>query len=125
MKKAPPPAFSEAGSKILVTLYEQPDFNHSAYTLAQAFYPTIELSTPEYQDAVTNICEATENLIVHALVQGTRQRGADDRIYFGRLKLTGKGEREAILERRRVKNVPRLLEAVEAIREMRKGCRRV
>ena len=124
MKKAPPPAFSEMESKILVTLYEQPHFNHSAYTLAQALYPTIQLATPEYQTAVTDICEATENLIVHALVQGTRQRGDDDRIYFGRLKLTRKGEREAILQRRRVaelKNLPKLLEAAGAIREMREG----
>ena len=123
MKKAPHPAFSEMESKILVTLYEQPDFNHSACTLAQAFCPAIQLATPEYQTAVTDICEATENLIARALVWGRRQRGADDRIYFGRLKLTRKGEQEAILERRqvaRLKNVPKLLEAVRAIKEMRK-----
>ena len=78
MKKAPTPTFSEMESKILVTLYEEPGSNLNAYTLAQAFSPTDDLASPEYQTAVTNICEATENLIVHALVQGTRQRGADD-----------------------------------------------
>ena len=122
MKKAPAPTFSEIESKILVTLYEQPDSNLNAYTLAQAFNPTDDLASPEYQTAVEDICEATESLIVRNLVQGTRQRGAGDRIYFGRLKLTRKGEREAIRERRQVamlKNVPKLLEAVEAIRKER------
>ena len=122
MKKAPAPTFREMESKILVTLYEQPGSNLNAYTLAQAINPTDDLASPEYQTAVEDICEATESLIVRSLVQGTRQRGADDRIYFGRLKLTRKGEREAILERRqvaRLKNVPKLLEAVRAIREMR------
>jgi hypothetical protein len=123
MKKAPPATFSEMESKILVTLYEQPGSNLNANTLAQALDPTEDLASPEYQTAVEDICEATENLIVHALVQGTRQRGVDDRIYFGGLKLTRKGEQEAILERRqvaRLKNAPKLLEAVEAIRKKRR-----
>ncbi len=101
MKKGPPSTFSEMESKILVTIYEQPGSNLNAYTLAQAFNPADDLASPEYQTVVENICEATENLIVHALVQGTRQRRADNRIYFDRLKLTRKGERAAIQERNR------------------------
>ena len=121
MKKPLTPTFSEMESKILVTLFEQPRSNLNAYTLAQAINPTDDLASPECQTAVEDICEATESLIVRSLVQGTRQKGADDRIYFGRLKLTRKGEREAILERRQVamlKTVPILLEAVRAVREM-------
>jgi hypothetical protein len=123
MKRAPSPAFSETESQILVTLYEQPDSDHSAYTLAQVFHPAIQLATPEYQTAVGNICQATENLIVDSLVQGKRLRG-DNGICFGGLKLTRTGEQAAIPERRRIaelKRLPELLDAVAAIRKKRNG----
>jgi hypothetical protein len=110
-------------SLILVTLYELPNFDHSAYTLAQALQPTTQLATPEYQTAVRNICEAIENLIVESLVQGKRLRG-EEGIYFACLKLTRTGEQAAILERRRItelKHISELLELAASIRKTRDG----
>jgi hypothetical protein len=123
MKNSSRPAFGEMESQILVTLYEQPDSDHNAYTLAKAFHPAIELGSPEYRTAVENILQATENLIVDSLVQGKRLLG-DGGVYFGCLKLTRTGEKAAVPERRRItelKRLPELLYAVAAIRKKRNG----
>jgi len=97
----PPPAFEKTQSSILIALYENPSQSYTSYTLARTLNPTTEMGTPDAGIAFTNTREATEELIVKGLVRGKRLKGADG-IYFNDLKLTPKGERVAIQERKRI-----------------------
>jgi hypothetical protein len=124
MKKFPP-VFDKTEGAILNTLYEAPNDAHTSYTLARTLYPNVTVSTQEALDAFTETRAGTERLIVRGLVRaGERNTGADG-VYFEKLRLTPKGEREAIRHRDTVDRTNKALaEAVKAseavIEEMKK-----
>jgi hypothetical protein len=118
--KRPPHAFKEQESAILIVLYEGPGASHHSYTLMQILNPEIKTGTPEYQEVFTSIRDTTEDLIVQGLVRGERQKNLGG-IYYNDLKLTPKGEKAAIQERRRKsefeKALPQLIKDANAVAE--------
>jgi hypothetical protein len=110
--RRPSPAFKGKESAVLIELYEEPNASYSTYTLTQKLNPTIPMSTPEYESAFNNTREAIEELVVQSLAQGKRLKGANG-VYFDELKLTSKGEKAAIEEKRRVAGLEKALSDVE------------
>lgn len=108
----PSPAFNDKESAALIALYEEPHLTHSTYSLTQKLNPTTPMSTPEYEAAFNNTRHAIEELVLQGLAQGKRMKGANG-VYFDELKLTSKGERAAIQEKRRIAELERALSDVE------------
>ena len=108
-------SFSGKESALLIAIYENPQEQHTTYSLAQRFNvdTKAKMGTPEYGKVFHEARTAIEELIVRGLVQGTRLKGADG-VYFSDLKLRYKGEQAALQERQRVaefkKNLPEMEE---------------
>ncbi len=125
--KRPPPAFNQAQSSVLLELYDNPSASYTTYALVQILTPNTQMGTPNYEIAFNNTRAAIEELIVLSLVSGKRQKGADG-ILFSDLKLTSKGEKIAIQERRKKaefeKAMPEIIKdhnaVVEQIRKFEK-----
>ena len=120
----PSPAYNESERAILIEVYDNPNIAHTSYTLSQKLNPTTKVGTPEYGAAFTKVRETTEDLIVRGVLRGKRLKGANG-IYFTELKLTPKGEKAAIQERRRKadfeKELPQIIKNSNAVvEEMRK-----
>jgi hypothetical protein len=77
----------------------------------QKLNPTIRMSTRDAETAFNNTRDSTEDLIVQSLVHGERLKGANG-VYFNDLKLTPKGERAAIQERRKIPELEKALEDI-------------
>lgn len=111
------PVFDEKESAILNTLYEIGNGSHSSYTLAQHLNPRVQIGTPAFGVAFTEVRSATERLIARGLVRGERFAGADG-IYFNELKLTPKGERAAIQHRQAAEGLKSMEEALDEVNEL-------
>jgi hypothetical protein len=95
-----PPAFDDTEAGILTEMYGAADGTYDSYTLARILNPTVEVATDASLTAFLKTREATERLIVGGLVHpGERQSGADG-VYFNKLKLTTKGVKAAIQQRK-------------------------
>ena len=92
----PKPAFNKTASAILIEIYENPQMPHSRAQLAQVFSRT----TNPGQHVLRKVSVGIEELIVHGLVRGTRLRSVRG-VYYANLKLTRKGQKAAIRERRK------------------------
>jgi hypothetical protein len=110
--RRPSPAFNDKESAALIALYEEPHLTHSTYSLTQKLNPTTQHSTPEYEAAFNNTRDAIEELVLQGLAQGKRSKGANG-VYFDDLKLTSKGERAAIQEKRRIVELEKALSDAE------------
>jgi len=116
------PKQSETEEAILLYLYDHPTGKHSTLNLASALEDD-SLTPEEIADAVKKIAEGTlpskirrtrrpedvqsdiESLIVKGLVRGRERLGTPGNITHADIKLTPRGEREAI----EAKNRPRFL----------------
>ena len=114
--RRPSPAFKGKESAALIALYEEADASYSTYALTQRLNPTTPMSTPEYETAFNNTRDAIEELVFQGLAQGKRLKGANG-VYFDELKLTSKGERAAIQEKRRIPELEKALSDVEESEE--------
>ena len=118
----PEPVFDGTEGDILIEIYECPDVPLSSYTLTQRLNPDLPITTPEYRTAFAHVSSAIEEHIVRGLIRGKRSKSADG-VFFNNLKLTSKGERAAIRERKRrtsLGSVKQLLALLDKIRET--GC---
>jgi hypothetical protein len=113
------PVFDDKESAILIAMYEAENNTYTSYTLAWKLNPTVQVGTPPAAVAFAETRDATERLIVRGLVHGERFTGADG-VYFNKLKLTSKGERAAIQQKKTVKeNEKALADVVERIKSER------
>jgi hypothetical protein len=94
-----PPSFDEIETAILLEIYDQPDGTYDSYTLLRKVNPGVPSGSEQAVNALTRICAATENLIERGFVRGKRLRGADG-VYFNSLRLTRKGEQNAIRQKK-------------------------
>jgi hypothetical protein len=110
-----PGKYSKLEEAVLLYLYDHPGWDASTFTLSKVLTGTSQATTekPEDVDAtgVANVQFAIETLIKDRLVSGDRKLAAGELVYFERLKLTPKGESQAIEEKRRptklIHSVPR------------------
>ena len=119
----PEPEFGSTEGDVLIAIYDWPDEPFSTYTLTQKLNPTLQISTPEFYAAFAHVGSAIEGQIVRGLIRGKRSTSADG-VFFENLKLTDKGERAAIQERKTRElpgEVKKLLDVVEAIKERDRG----
>jgi hypothetical protein len=93
------PVFDEKETAILFAIYEDANGTYTSYSLAWKLNPTVQVGTPPAGIAFAKTRDATEQLIARGLVSGERFKGADG-VYFNKLKLTPKGERTAIQQRK-------------------------
>src|SRR5713101_3862724 len=94
-----PPVFEDKEIDILIAMYEAADDTYDSYTLAWKLNPTVQKGSPPAGTAFTETRDTTEQRIARGLVRGKRLKGADG-VYFEKLKLTAKGERTAIQQRK-------------------------
>ena len=94
-----PPVFDDKEGAILLAMYEVKNGTYTSYSLALKLNPTAETGTPPAEVAFAETRDATERLIVRGLVRGERLSGGNG-VYFNKLKLTPKGERTAIQQRK-------------------------
>jgi hypothetical protein len=106
-----PGKYTEIEEAILIWLYEHPGLDASTDTFTRMFNPGLNMFEPsqELREALGKTQFAIETLVEHRLVRGERfERGM---VLFLKLRLTPKGEAEAITQKRRPKtlihNVPR------------------
>jgi hypothetical protein len=115
----PETEFDGTEGDVLIALYEWPDLTFSSPTLAQRLNPNLQITAPEYRTAFARVSRVIEEHIVREFIKGKRTRDADG-VFFNNLKLTSKGERAAIVERKRRAsgvNVELIMDVAEAIRE--------
>ena len=105
-----PGKYSHIEESILIYLYEHPGWTLGTFELAKARNPA-EVSSDIPQESYTEIQYGIETLVADRLIAGKRMRGNGDIIYYTDLKLSAKGEAEAIKQMRRVRkimhNIPR------------------
>jgi len=119
------PVYDDREVAILKALYEDPDFHFNSYSLAKVLYPDAPVSTPEAGEAFTTTRDATAKLIERGLVRSKERHKGADGVYFEGLKLTAKGQTEAI----RILSEPSqtgltaqdILDANEVVDEIRKA----
>ncbi|MGI9101728.1 MAG: hypothetical protein ACR2IF_04705 [Terriglobales bacterium] len=111
---------SETEGSILIAIFETPDVPYDAYSLTLALHSDLEPRSPEHKRKFDDVRTATEDLIVKGLLKGKRLKGHEG-IYYSGLKLTGKGEQAAIVERRNraelEKKLPAFLKDANAVVE--------
>src|ERR1039458_1373177 len=115
----PEPVFDGTEGDVLIEIYENPDVPFSSYTLTQRLNPDLQITTPEYRTAFAHVSSVIEGHRVSGLIRGKRSKNADG-VFFNNLRLTDKGERAAIRERKRrtsLGSVKQLLALLDKIRE--------
>ncbi|HWZ81851.1 MAG TPA: hypothetical protein VNW47_04470 [Terriglobales bacterium] len=96
MKVKPP--FSQLEGGILNAMYERADGAYNTYTLHSVLHPADKPGDVP-PTAFNDTRDAVESLIQHGLMNGKRLNG-NDGVYFTELKLSNKGQQEAIRHRR-------------------------
>jgi hypothetical protein len=101
-----PGKFSDKEEAILLWLYEHPGQDANTVNLTQFLNPGLNIAakSPELRPAIENTQYAIETLVEHRLVDGDRYRSGD-MVMFNGLRLTRKGESEAITTKRRLKQI--------------------
>lgn len=105
--------FDDSEGRILDAMYEAANGTYDSYTLARRIDTTTQSGTEEPLKAFTEFRDATERLIMRGYVRGQRASGADG-VYFKKLRLTPKGERAAIQQRKEAEELGTSLPDVEA-----------
>lgn len=113
-----PPVYSDDESKVLVTIYGNPDVSYDTYSLTQVLRPDLKANDAKYEDAFKETLKAIEGLIVRGLIDGTQLKGGLG-MYFHDIKLKYAGKQAAIQERNRVaefeKNFPKIIAQADAV----------
>jgi hypothetical protein len=82
---------------MLIVLYESPGANYTTYGLSQALHPAVDAASQrDFGKVYDEVRTTSERLIMLDLVDGNRLKGNDGGIFYSDLKLTKKGQREAI-----------------------------
>jgi hypothetical protein len=110
-----PGKYSPLEEAVLRHLYAHPNWDEGTQSLTRRLMPDLQSETSGQDaktDAYKKVLYAVETLISERLVAGERLCAVDETIYFERLKLTPKGEAQAIKEKRRpntlvVDSIPR------------------
>ena len=101
--------YGEIERFVLFYLYDHPGWDATTYSLAKTHQPAA-LGSEEAKGVFIETQYGIETLIADELVSGERKSGADG-VYFEKLKLTKRGEAEAIVQKRQpaklVHSVPR------------------
>jgi hypothetical protein len=108
-----PPSFDEIETAILLEIYDQPDGTYDSCTLLRKLNPGVPSGSERAVNALTRIRAASENLIELGFVRGKRLRGADG-VYFNSLRLTRRGEQNAIRQKKESEKAKRALDKVTA-----------
>lgn len=90
--------------KILDAMYEVADGTYDLNMLIRKIEPTVQTGTPEAGKAVAEVRDAIERLIMRGYMRGQRTTGVDG-VYFKKLRLTPKGERAAIKQRKEIEDL--------------------
>jgi hypothetical protein len=69
-------------------------------------YGIVDRSSEQYTKAFDEVVEATEELVMLELVDGTRLKDGASRIFFSDIKLSRKGQRKTIELKRQIKPKP-------------------
>jgi len=96
--------FSYNEEKILDAMYEAADGTYDLYMLTRKIEPTAQTGTPEAGKAVAETRDAIERLIMRGYMRGQRATAVDG-VYFKKLRLTQKGERAAIGQRKEAEDL--------------------
>jgi hypothetical protein len=106
-----PGKYPEIEETILIWLYDHPGHDASTDTFTEMFNPDLNMyeASEELQEALETTQHAIETLVEQRLVAG--DRFLQGRVKFSKLRLTPKGEAEAIRQKRRprklIHSVPR------------------
>ena len=113
-----PPVFDNKEAAILIAMYQAQNGTYDSYTLAWKLNPKVEVGTPSADVAFTETRDATERLIERSLIRGERFSGVNG-VYFKKLKLTPKGERMAIQQRKTAEETAQAIaEAIEQTKDL-------
>ena len=120
-----PPVCGDQESKILITMYENPEVSFDTFTLAQRIHG-IDVGSPQFPNKFEETVKATEQLIVKGLVDGKQLKHTSLGLYFSEIKFKFKGKQEAIRVRDKAeefkKELPKILEeSNKVIEEMNKA----
>jgi len=120
-----PPVYSDQESKILITMYENPEVSFDTFSLTQRIYG-ITVASAEFPDKFKELVKATEQLVVKGLVDGKQLKHTSLGLYFSEMRFKYKGKQEAIQERDRVAEFNRRLpewikESNKVVEEMRQA----
>lgn len=96
--------YSETEEFILLHLYDHPGQDASTITLTRQ-YKSVDFGSEEWKKAFADTQYGVETLIADQLISGERKMASDKAVYFDKLKLTKKGEAEAIMHKRRIKKI--------------------
>jgi hypothetical protein len=100
-----PGKYSKLEEAVLLYLYDHPGWDASTFTLSKVLTGASQVTSQKPADvdatSVANVQFAIETLIKDRLVSGDRQLATGKLVYFEKLKLTTKGESQAIEEKRR------------------------
>lgn len=118
MPKFPTPFTGDEGF-ILTTLWNAPQGDHSTYTLTGQ--RCVITHTAEDEKAFAAIQEAVEHLYELGLLRGERLTDEAERVYFGDLKLTTKGEQETIRHRKEQQKLAKDEAAAKAVKQEEPG----
>jgi hypothetical protein len=123
-----PPVYSDQVSKILITVYENPEVSFDTFTLAQRIHG-INVGSPQFPNKFEETVKATEQLIVKGLVDAKQLKHTSLGLYFSEMKFKFKGKQEAIRVRDKAeefkKELPKILEEPnKVIEEMNKAQRK-
>jgi hypothetical protein len=118
-------AYGDQESKILITMYENPEVLPDTFVLTQRIHG-INVGSPQFPDKFRETVKATEQLIVKGLVDGKQLKHNDLGLYFSEIKFKYKGKQEAIRVRDDAeelkKQMPKILrDANNAVEEMTKA----
>ena len=113
------PVYSDQESKILITMYDNPDMSFDTFSLTQRIYGNT-VGSPDFPDRFKQTVKATEQLIVKGLVDGSHlKHNGGLGLYFSDMKFKFKGKQEAIQERDRVeefkKQLPKIAREADAV----------
>jgi hypothetical protein len=107
------PVYPELESKILITMYENPELDFDTFQLIQWIDQT-NAGSSEFPGKFKAMVKATEQLIVKGLVDGKGVKHHDLGVYFTEMKFKFKGKQEAIRVRDEAdefkKQLPKMIE---------------
>ena len=120
-----PHHYSELESKILITMYENPEVFFDTFDLTQRL-SGLTVASPEFEGKFNETVKATEQLIIKGLVDGEQLKHNGFGLYLTEMKFKFKGKQEAIQERVKAeefkKNLPEFIaESNKVIEEMKQA----
>jgi len=99
-----PGTFSDTEEAILGYLYDNPDGSMGTTSLMSALQPEQQSTAEQREQSFEGIQYGIETLVAHLLVKGKRTTEAG-KVRYVQLRLTSKGQAEAIKQKRRLKKI--------------------